>query len=67
LEVVHSTAGECLERLGPFWYPDYFDRYMRNEEHLAQTIEYVEQNPVKAGLAARAVEWEWSSARFRQG
>ena len=46
-----------LRRSGPFWYPDYFDRYMRNEEHFNQTVEYVEQNPVKAGLAATASDW----------
>jgi REP element-mobilizing transposase RayT len=55
-----------LGRSGAFWHPDYFDRYMRNEDHLAQTVQYVEQNPVKAGLAVTPAEWEWSSARLRQ-
>jgi REP element-mobilizing transposase RayT len=54
-----------LSRTGSFWHADYFDRYMRNEEHLAQTIGYVEQNPVKAGLVATASDWAWSSARLR--
>jgi REP element-mobilizing transposase RayT len=58
-------ANALLERKGRFWHADYFDRFMRNEEHLNQTIEYVEQNPVKAGLAARATDWAWSSARLR--
>ena len=55
-----------LGRSGPFWHADYFDRYMRNEEHLAQTVEYVEQNPVKAGLVSVAVDWRWGSAHFRK-
>ena len=59
-------ANALLERNGRFWHADYFDRFMRNEEHLNQTIEYVEQNPVKAGMAARASDWAWSSARFRK-
>jgi putative transposase len=59
-------ANVQLERSGPFWHPDYFDRYMRNEEHLAQTVEYVELNPVKAGLVTNAEDWRWSSARFRR-
>jgi putative transposase len=58
-------ANILLGRSGPFWHRDYFDRYMRNEEHLAQTVEYVEMNPVKAGLAKNAEEWPWSSARLR--
>jgi REP element-mobilizing transposase RayT len=58
-------ANGLLGRTGPFWHPDYFDRYMRNEEHLHRTIEYVEQNPVKAGLTKTAGDWPWSSAAFR--
>ena len=59
-------ANYQLGRSGPFWHPDYFDRYMRNEEHLARTVEYVELNPVKAGLVNVADAWLWSSARFRR-
>ena len=58
-------ANEMLGRTGPFWHPDYFDRYMRNEGHLERTIEYVENNPVKSGLVASADDWQWSSAQFR--
>src|SRR3954468_10834106 len=35
-------ANKILGRSGSFWHPDYFDRYMRNEEHLGRTIEYIE-------------------------
>jgi putative transposase len=59
-------ANEILNRTGPFWHPDYFDRYMWNEGHLERTIEYVESNPVKAGLVAAADGWRWSSAHFRR-
>jgi REP element-mobilizing transposase RayT len=58
-------ANEQLGRSGTFWHPDYFDRYMRNEEHLDTTIDYVEQNPVKAGLVGNAADWPWTSAAFR--
>jgi len=58
-------ANAQLGRSGPFWHADYFDRYMRDGEHLARTIEYVEQNPVKAGLIDVATDWLWSSARLR--
>jgi REP-associated tyrosine transposase len=44
-----------------FWAPDYFDRYMRDEHHLAGTIAYIEGNPVKAGLCENAKDWRFSS------
>ena len=49
-------------RSGPVWTPDYFDRFMRNKDHFAQTLGYVENNPVKAGLVAEAKAWPFSSA-----
>jgi putative transposase len=58
-------ANAHLGRTGPFWHADYFDRYIRDDEHLARTIEYVEQNPAKAGLVDVAAGWLWSSARLR--
>ncbi len=48
---------------GPFWARDYFDRYMRDETDFAQTVGYVERNPVLAGLVEAPEEWRWSSAR----
>jgi REP element-mobilizing transposase RayT len=52
-------------RVGPVWIREYFDRYMRDDDHLWTTIEYVENNPVAAKLVAVAVDWPWSSARLR--
>lgn len=46
----------------PVWHREYWDRYMRNERHLQQAIEYIHQNPVKAGLVAEAEMWPWGSA-----
>jgi putative transposase len=60
-----KRANAKFGRSGSFWHADYFDRYMRNEDHLARTIEYVEHNPVKAGLVELASIWPWSSARLR--
>ena len=71
-DIVHSwksfsanKANRLLERKGAFWHRDYFDRFIRNERHLARTVEYVENNPIKAGLAAESKDWPWSSARYR--
>jgi len=40
-----------------------FASYPMDAAHLLTAIRYVELNPVKAGLAARAEDWAWSSAR----
>ena len=44
------------------WHREYWDRYMRDEEHFLRAVDYIHRNPVKAGLVARAEEWRWSSA-----
>ena len=58
-------ANRLLRRSGRFWHKDYFDRFIRDEGHLERTISYIENNPVKAGLASSATEWRWSSGRLR--
>ena len=40
-----------------------FSSYPMDDAHLATAIRYVELNPVRAGLAARAEDWRWSSAK----
>lgn len=49
---------------GAFWARDYFDRYMRSEDDLERTIDYVEHNPVVARLCPG--DWPWSSARLKE-
>ncbi len=70
--IVHSwksftahAANRVLARAGSFWMPDYVDRYIRNEEHLAATTAYIEGNPVKAGLVSSPADWPWGSAARR--
>jgi REP element-mobilizing transposase RayT len=38
---------------------------IRDENHFFQTAEYIEENPVKAGLCNLPDEWEWGSAFAR--
>jgi putative transposase len=59
-------GNELLQRAGQeFWGHDYWDTFMRDEAHERQTVRYIENNPVKAGLVLNSKEWPWSSARFR--
>lgn len=71
-KVLHSwksftaqQANKQLQRRGEFWAREYYDRFMRNEAHMTQTIQYIEQNPVKAGLVASPEAWPFSSASRR--
>jgi putative transposase len=44
------------------WQEGYFDHRLRNDERgeqLSQKINYIRQNPVVAGLCARAEDWPW--------
>ncbi len=34
---------------------------LRDERHLAAALEYVIQNPVRAGLCERAQDWQWAA------
>lgn len=63
--VTSHKANKVLNRRGRFWMPDYFDRYIRNAEHFATTLRYIEHNPAKAGLCERPEDWKFNSARFR--
>ena len=52
-------------RKGRLWRREYFDRFMRSDDQLANTIAYIENNPVTAGLCEAASHWPYSSASLR--
>ncbi|MHB1354407.1 MAG: REP-associated tyrosine transposase [Anaerolineae bacterium] len=47
------------------WHREYWDRFIRDESHLAVVRNYITMNPVKAGLVTHPEEWPWSSAKDR--
>ncbi len=52
-------ANIILGRTGDFWMDEYFDRYIRDEKHLETVVNYIDNNPVKAGLVDEAHKWPW--------
>jgi REP element-mobilizing transposase RayT len=46
----------------PFWQPESYDHWIRNDEEKVRISRYIRNNPVTAGLCARAEDWKWSSA-----
>lgn len=64
-----KLANEILGFTGrPFWQSESYDHWIRNKNEANWVIRYIEANPVKAGLAAKPEDWQWSSgsARFRE-
>lgn len=63
------TANQCNKlrgKKGQYWQHETFDHWVRDESELLRIISYIEQNPVKAGLADTPANYRWSSARLRQ-
>ncbi len=42
-----KKANQLLKRKGKFWMDDYFDRYIRNEDHYFKVINYIKNNGKK--------------------
>src|SRR5262249_21342323 len=56
-------ANAILYRIGrPFWQDESYDHWIRDEGEFGRICEYVECNPVSAGLVTKPEHWPWSSA-----
>ncbi len=49
------SINKLLDRTGALWQPEYYDHLIRSEQDLANQIDYILQNPEKAGLS----DWPW--------
>ena len=51
-----------------FWQPGGgYDRNVVELSTVQQMIDYIHANPVRRGLVQRAIDWEYSSARWYAG
>jgi putative transposase len=65
--VTARIANQILRRpQKPFWQDESFDHWVRTSQEFARIGNYIEQNPVTAGLVAKPEDWRWSSA-FQRG
>ena len=60
-----KAINQHLGRTGAVWMRDYFDRYIRDDHHLAAVIAYIHGNPVQAGLVQNEQDWLHSSVGAR--
>jgi putative DNA methylase len=59
-----NTLQEARGRV--FWQDESYDHWVRDEDEFVRIVEYIENNPVKAGLCRLPTEWPWSSAAMRE-
>ncbi len=50
-----NQANTLLARTGPFWQREYFDHLVRNESSIRKIMQYIQDNPRRAGL----LSWHW--------
>ena len=61
------AINKALNRKGKLWMMEYFDRFIRDNDHFQKVVNYIHNNPVKAGLVADPADWRWSSASSQLG
>jgi len=65
------TAKRANAMLGltgrPFWQEESYDHLVRHEREFEKIRNYIEGNPVRAGLVRDASEYRWSSAGWATG
>lgn len=63
--VKNSSAREAnlvLGRAERFWQDESYDHWVRDGKEFERIVQYIEWNPVRAGLVERVEQWPWSSA-----
>ncbi len=60
INTLHGRRGRVL------WQDESYDHWARDDEEVLRIIEYIENNPVAAGLCSRPEDWPHSSARLRE-
>ena len=57
------TAVQCnklLGRSGRFWAEESFDTIVRDNDHFFSVVHYIINNPVKAGIIKKWIDWKWT-------
>ncbi len=56
--------GERIDVNGPMWQAKYYVFNVFTEIKIREKLDYMHNNPVKAGLVENSVDWPYSSARW---
>jgi putative transposase len=55
--------GALLESKGGVWQARFYERALRTPRDVEEAIAYVHDNPIRAGLAEKPEDYDWSSYR----
>lgn len=58
-KVITDWKSLLARKGGIVWQRDFFDHRIRNHESWEEKADYMRQNPVRGGLAARAGDWKF--------
>src|SRR5262249_4005016 len=64
LERDHPRYAALAAADGHIWQPKYYAFNVSSEKKVVEKLNYMHENPVRAGLVERAIDWLWSSARW---
>jgi REP element-mobilizing transposase RayT len=74
MKSLKNTISKAIRLNGvprPHWQKTFFDHVLRSDESYSEKWNYVRENPVRAGLARKAVDWpfmeEIFSLEYRSG
>jgi putative transposase len=59
-----TRYSDTFDLADPIWQARYYDFNVYSERKLQEKLQYMHENPVRAGLIATPSEWPFSSARF---
>jgi putative transposase len=62
-QVYTQYLNRKLSQSGRIWQNRFFSCVVENEQYLWAVARYIEHNPLKVGLAERAEDYRWSSAK----
>jgi REP element-mobilizing transposase RayT len=60
------SVNKLLERKGPLWEPESFDRIIRSDEDFEIRLVYIIENPIAAGLAQGPDDYRWAWRERKQ-
>jgi putative transposase len=71
IQLIKGGSSHCLRENGivlrAVWEQRYYDRRVRDAQEFAEFSRYIQQNPVRKGLAERAEDYPYSSAAQKTG